>query len=160
LVGWRGGASPATAASDPLPQRCAVDFSDSLGGDTRIDNRGDLFIRQVRGPLRSFHHTFPVRREHSEFDFSAPAEPLLPCTVLHFQGKSKGVKPSVHCFVKNRRGDLGIREIWIHREGQLDQTRALLVEIRSPAGESLHDDVCEVPLEMPEVVGNVALDQG
>ena len=70
------------------------------------------------------------------------------------------MQTSVHRFVEDRRRDLGIREIGVHRKRQLHQTRTLLVEVRSPAREALHDDVCEISPEMPEVVGYVVLDEG
>lgn len=147
------------AILDPIPQGCTIYLGDALGVNTRIDDRGDLFIRQVRGPLRPLNHALTIGCEHPEFDFRATAEALLTCAIIHFQRESKSVKPSVHRFVKNRRRDLGIRELRIHRESQLDETGTLLVEISTPAGEALNHYVREVPLEMPEMVGNVALDQ-
>ena len=65
----------------------------------------------------------------------------------------------MHGLVQNRRSDFRVGEIRVHRERELDQTRALLVEVRSPAGEALYDDIREIPLEVPEVVRHISLDE-
>ena len=65
----------------------------------------------------------------------------------------------VHCLVQNRGGDFGVREIRIDRESQLHQAGSLLMEVRPPAGESLNDNVGEVPFQMAKVMRHVLFDQ-
>ncbi len=65
----------------------------------------------------------------------------------------------MHCLVQDRRRNLGVGMLGIDGEGQLDEARALLVEVGAPAGEALHDDVGEVAFQVAEMVWNVPLDQ-
>jgi hypothetical protein len=138
----------------------SIDQGDALGSNARIYHRRDLVVRQLGCPLRSLNDPLSAGDLRSELDLGPPAETLLPRPIFHFQWKTQRVQSGVHRFVEDCRRDLGIRELGVHREGQLHQSRPLLVEVGSPACKPLHDDVCEILLEMPEVVGYVALDQG
>ena len=111
-------------------------------------------MRSLNDPLS------PPGTSISELDLRPAAEPLLSRAVIHFQREPERVQTGVHRFVEDRRRDLCIGEVRVHRERQLRQTRALLVEVCSPAREALYHDIGEISLEMPEVVGYVALNEG
>jgi hypothetical protein len=68
------------------------------------------------------------------------------------------MEAGVHRFVEDRGGDFRICELRIHRERQLDKTRALFMEVCAPTRESLHDDQLKVALHVTEMVRNVLLD--
>src|SRR6202140_3275898 len=162
-VGGNGtcdGSSDQTGCLAPFGLRLSIDFGDALSGKARIYRRGNFFIREVRRPPRSVNDPLSAWDQRSELDLRPAAKTLLPCAILHSQWETERVQTRVHRFVENSRCDLGIREIRVHRKRQLHQTCTLFVEVGSPAREALYDDVCEISLEMPEVVGCVALDEG
>lgn len=138
----------------------SIDFGDALSCKARVYLRGDLFVRKLGRPLCSLNDPLSAGDQRSKFDLCPAAETLLPCPIFHFQWETERVQTGVHRFVEDRRSDFGIGELGVHGERQLHQTRALFVEVGTPAREALHDDVCEISLEMPEVVGYVALDKG
>ena len=136
-----------------------IDFSDSLRGEDRIDHWRYILVRLLHRPLGALDDAPAVRHQIPEFDLGPPAKPLLSRTIFHLEREAELVQPRVHRFMKNRRRDFRVREVWVDRERQLDQTRPLFMEVRASASEALDDDVGEISLEMPEVVGHVMLDQ-
>lgn len=143
-----------------MSECCTIDFGDSLGSNVRIDFRRDLFVRQLGSPACPLHDPPTVRSEQTELDLGPSAEPLLTRAILHFQRKAEHVKTGVHCLVEYRRRNLGVRELGIHRESQLNQAGALLVEVSSSTCEALYHDVREILLEMPEMMWNVLRNEG
>src|ERR1700730_16791986 len=137
-----------------------VDLGDALSSKARVYRWGNLFIREVGSPLRSLNDPLSAGDQHSEFDLRPAAETLLPGAIFHLQRKTERVQTRVHRFVEYRRRHFGIREIRVHCEGQLPQARPLLVEVCPAARKALHDDICEISLEVPEVVRYEALDEG
>jgi hypothetical protein len=152
-------ADPLSKSLPPFPQRRPIDFGDALRGQVRIDYWSYICIGLIDGPLRALYDALAVRNQAPEFDLRASTEALLPRTVFHLKREPEFVKPCMHRLVQDRRRDLGIREIGVHRERQLHQTRSLFLEIRAPAREALNYDVGEISLEMAEVVRDVTLDQ-
>ncbi len=120
--------------------------------------RSHVFVRSSECSAGARYDSTAGRHELAELDLSAAAETLLPGTVFHLQGKSKPVQPGVHGLVEDRRGYFRVGKVRIDAECELDQTRVLLMKVRTAAGESLDDDVGKVALEMPEVVRDVSLD--
>ena len=136
-----------------------IDFSDSLRGEDRIDHWRYILVRLLHRPLGALDDPHAVRHQIPEFDLGPPAKPLLSRTIFHLEREAELVQPRVHRFMKNRRRDFCVREVWVDRERQLDQTRPLFMEVCAPAREARDDNVGEISLQMAEVVGHVTLDQ-
>jgi len=137
----------------------SVYLGDPLRGEARIDDRCDVFVRRQQSGIGARNHPFTRRNELTELHLRTAAEALLPRTIFHLQRKAEPVQSCMHRFVQNRRRHLGIGEVRIDGERELHQTCMLLMEVRAAAGEPLNHDVREIPREVPEMVGDVLLDQ-
>ena len=109
--------------------------------------------------MRALHYSVAVRHQQAEFDLRSPTKALLTRAILHLEWKAKLVQPRMHGLVQNRGGHFGVGELGVDRERQLDEAGSLLVKVRSSAGEALDNDVGEVSLDVPEVVGHDPLDE-
>src|SRR5204862_1946640 len=109
--------------------------------------------------LRPGDHAISAGHETAKLDFSPATESLLAGAIFHLQRKPERMQPGVHGFVKDRCRDLGVGEVRIDAEGELDEARALLDEIRATTRKTLYDDVIEVSLEVPEMVRHVLLNE-
>ena len=137
----------------------SVDLGNSSRGEIWINNRRNIFVGEIHRHPGALDHQLAVRDQLSELDLRSPAEALLPGAICHLEREAELMESRVHRLVQNRRGDLGVRKVRVDGEGELDQTRTLLVKIRASAREALNKDVGEVPLEMTEVVRDVLFDQ-
>ena len=145
--------------STPIPECDAIDFGDSLRRDARIDFRRNLFVRELRSPACALDDSLTVGSDQTELDLGSAAETLLTRAIVHFQREAKHMETGVHCFVEYRGRNLGVRELRIYRERQLDQAGALLMEVSSSTREALHDDISEVFFEMAEMMRHVLLNE-
>jgi hypothetical protein len=137
----------------------AVNLGDPLRGKSSIDHRRNFFIVERGSPSGALYHFLAAGHQAPKFDFAAAAETLLSGAVFHFQREAEDVKTCVHRLVKDGGRDLGVREVGVDRECELDETRALLMEVSASACEPLDDDVVEIADEMPEVMRDVTLDE-
>jgi hypothetical protein len=109
--------------------------------------------------LRALHYSVSVRHQQPEFNLRSPTKALLTRAIVHLEWKAKLVQPRMHRLVQNRGCHFSVGELRVDRERQLDQAGLLLVKVGSSAREAFDNDVGEISVDVPEVVGHDPVDE-
>jgi len=141
------------------PQCLQVRLGNPPGSQLWINLRSDLFV----GPFERGHGTLDdggaIRHRKPKLDLGSATKPFLSGPAPPLEGDPPAMQASVHCFMEDRSGDLGVAEAGIHGEGEFDEAGVLVGKIGASARVTLNQDAGEIAPEATEVVGYMAFDQ-